>query len=167
MKTELFTETLKLVTPDHSDANDLFRLRTDPLVNKYILRRIPQTIQDVEEFIEQRILDPKDYYFVIKTLPELVLVGTIGLKDIDHRNKYAEVGYELFPNFQGKGIMTTALRKIIHFAFEEIGIATLEAMTHMENLSSRRLLEHFNFKIIPGKVDPDNSKNVIYCLKKV
>lgn len=62
--------------------------------------------------------------------------------------------------------MTSALREIINFAFTELNIETIEALTHSENLPSRKLLEKFDFQVISGKTDPDNSNNIIYCLKK-
>ena len=91
---------------------------------------------------------------------------TTSINKINKENKYAEVGYELLPDFQGKGIMTSALRKIINLAFTELNIETIKALTHSENLPSRKLLEKFDFKLMLGKTDPDNSNNIIYCLKK-
>jgi [ribosomal protein S5]-alanine N-acetyltransferase len=164
--TELFTDGIKLKAPEKSDAVDLYSLRTNPIVNKYIERPLPQNIADVEKFIEQRNTDRNDYYFIIKTLSNSELAGAICLKNINKTNKYAEVGYELLPSFQSKGIMTSALRKIIDFAFTNLKLETIEAFTHVENLPSRKLLENFNFKLISGKTDPDNSNNVIYFLKK-
>lgn len=163
---ELITDKVKLSAPEKSDAVNLFHLRTDASVNKYIERNLPQSVADVEEFIEQRNANKNDYYFIIKTLTNSELAGAICLKDIDKASKYAEVGYELLPHFQGKGIMTSALRKVIDFAFTELGLEIIEAFTHAENLPSRKLLESFNFKLIPGKIDPHNLNNVIYRLEK-
>jgi ribosomal-protein-alanine N-acetyltransferase len=167
VKSELHTDKVKLRAPEKSDAENLFHLRSHPMVNKFIERDLPKNISDVEKFIELRNVDPNPFYFIIETLPNNEFAGTICLWNINKENNYAEVGYELFPDFQGKGIMTSALRKIINFAFTELNIETIEALTHAENLRSRRLLEKFDFKLMPDKTDPDNSNNVIYCLKKV
>lgn len=166
MKTVLYTDIIKLSAPEKSDAGDLFYLRTHLAVNKYIKRKIPNNISEVGEFIEQRISDKNDFYFTIKTLTNAKLTGTICLMNISKENKYAEVGFELMPEYQGRGIMTNALSEIINFAFTELNLETIEAFTHKNNLSSRKLLVKFNFKIISGKTDPDNSNNIIYCLKK-
>ena len=166
MKPELHTDKVKLRAPEKSDAENLYYLRTHPMVNKFIERDLPKNISDVEKFIELRNADPNPFYFIIETLSNSEFTGTICLWNINKENNYAEVGYELLPDFQGKGIMTSALRKIINFAFTELNIETVEAYTHSENLSSRKLLEKFDFKLMPGKTDPDNSNNVIYCLKK-
>ncbi len=139
MKTELHTDKVKLRAPEKSDAANLYSLRTHPSVNKFIERDLPKNISDVEKFIELRNADPNPFYFIIETLPTNELAGTICLWNINKENKYAEVGYELLPDFQGKGIMTSALRKIINLAFTELNIETIEALTHSENLSSRKL----------------------------
>lgn len=166
MKPELHTDRVKLRAPEKSDAANLYYLRTHPKVNRFIERVLPKSISDVEKFIELRNSDPNPFYFIIETLSTNELAGTICLWNINKENKYAEVGYELLPDFQGKGIMTSVLRKIISLAFTELNIETIEAFTHSENLPSRRLLEKFNFKLMLGKTDPDNSNNIIYCLKK-
>ena len=119
-----------------------------------------------KKFIEQRISDPKDFYWIIKTLPGSEFAGTICLWNINTENKYAEVGYELLPDFQGKGIMTSALREIINFAFTKLDLEVIEAFTHAENRASKKLLESFGFRVVAGKTDPDNSNNIVYCLEK-
>lgn len=166
MKTELHTDKVKLRAPEKSDAAKLYYLRTHPIVNKFIERDLPKNLSDVEKFIELRNADPNPFYFIIESLPTNEVAGTICLWNINKEKKYAEVGYELLPEFQGKGIMTSALHEIINVAFTELNIETVEAFTHSENLSSRKLLEKFDFKVVPGKTDPDNSNNIIYCLKK-
>lgn len=166
MKATITTDIVKLTTPEKADAAELFTLRINPLVNQYIERRIPATIADVEEFIEQRIADARDYYFVIKTITDNKLIGAACLKDIDKEKQYAEVGYELLPAFQGKGIMSNTLTAIINFAFNTLNLSTIEAYTHKENIASRNLLERFKFVLVPNKKDPDVDSNVIYCLKK-
>jgi [ribosomal protein S5]-alanine N-acetyltransferase len=166
VKTELHTSNVKLRAPEKSDAAKLYYLRTHPIVNKFIERDLPKNISDVEKFIELRNADPNPFYFIIETLPTNEFAGTICLWNINKENKYAEVGYELLPDFQGKGIMTSALREMINLAFTELNIETIEALTHSENLPSRKLLEKFDFKLMLGKTDPDNSNNIIYLLKK-
>lgn len=167
MKTELHTSKVKLRAPEKSDVANLYYLRSHPLVKKFIERELPKNISDVEKFIELRNADPNPFYFIIETLPSNEFAGTICLWNINQENTYAEVGYELLPDFQGKGIMTSALREIIRFAFKELNIETIEAFTHSENHASRKLLEKFGFKLMAGKTDPDNSNNIIYSLKKV
>jgi ribosomal-protein-alanine N-acetyltransferase len=74
------------------------------------------------------------------------LIGTICLFDFSEDDSKAEIGYELLPGFQGKGIMQEAISKVIDFGVRDIGLNSIEAYTHAQNQSSVRLLEKFNFK---------------------
>jgi ribosomal-protein-alanine N-acetyltransferase len=74
------------------------------------------------------------------------LIGTICLFDFSEDHSKAEIGYELLPGFQGKGFMQEATSKVIHFGFQHVGLNSIEASTHSENQSSRRLLEKLNFR---------------------
>lgn len=166
MKIEFITDKITLRAPETSDATNLYYLRTNQLVNRFIKRELPKSISDAQKFIEQRNSDTNHLYFIIKTLSNSEFAGAICLKNLNKNDNYAEVGYELLPEFQGKGLMSSALREIINFAFTELDIETIEAFTHVNNLPSRKLLENFNFKLLSGKSDPNNSNNIIYCLRK-
>ena len=56
-----------------------------------------------------------------------------------------EIGYDLNPEYWGKGIMQEALSKIIHFAFTSMKINKIEAKIEPENKSSIKLLEKLDF----------------------
>ena len=68
------------------------------------------------------------------------------LFDFSDDNLKVEIGYELLPEFQGKGIMQEATSKVIDFGIQRIGLNLIKAYTHYENQSSTRLLEKFKFK---------------------
>ena len=152
--------------PNISDAEDLFYLRTNAIVNMYIDREPPKTIREVEKFIENRLIDKDSFYFIIETLPDLKFAGTICLWNIDSEKKQAEIGYELLPNLHGKGIMSNALKVLVEMAFTELEINSLEAYTHKDNIASKKLLQKTNFKLIPEKKDPDFPNNLVYRLNK-
>ena len=57
----------------------------------------------------------------------------------------AEVGYVLHPNYWGQGIMTEALQAIINFAFNDIGLALLRAVTETHSDASINLLKRCGF----------------------
>lgn len=45
-------------------------------------------------------------------------IGSIGFKSYPNENGEVEVGYEILPEYQGKGYMTEALKEIVKWAFE-------------------------------------------------
>jgi len=163
MKTEIITDKIKLKIVDKSDASNIHNLRTNPEVGKFIKRDLNKSLLDIENFIEEKI--KTDYFFTIKLKENDEFAGTIAIWRIDYEKKYAELGYELLPNFQNKGIMTNAIREVLNFAFNELNFETIEAYTDKDNINSRRLLEKNGFKLVENKIDERNLNNVIYKIK--
>ncbi|HDR7601785.1 TPA: GNAT family N-acetyltransferase [Bacillus mycoides] len=73
------------------------------------------------------------------------IAGTIGFNDINKANKIGIVGYWLGENFQGKGIMTKALKTLIDYGFKELALNKIEISVAVENKKSRALPERFGF----------------------
>ncbi|WP_257668730.1 GNAT family N-acetyltransferase [Parapedobacter tibetensis] len=163
MKTEIFTNKIKLKIAEKSDSKRIFELRTNPEVAKFINRDLNKNLSEIETFIENINSDFNNaMFFKIITLEENEIVGTICLWKINRDNKYAEIGYELFPEFQNKGLMSNAIKAILDFANDELGLEYIEAYTHKENLNSQKLLNKFGFEKINGKSDIKNPNNVIF-----
>lgn len=161
---------------NEEDANEIFILRSDERVNKYIDRPATSSLDKVIEFINKiniGISKNEAIYWVItlNTNPEDKLVGTICLWNIDKENYTAEIGYELIPEFQGIGIMQEAVKEVIEFGFQNMHLEVIHAFTHPENEKSTKLLERFNFK---RDIDLENKirdkeetfTDIIYSLKK-
>lgn len=145
----LKTERLTLRQLVSSDDNEIFALRSNENVNKYLDRKPSKSIDDAKTFIQtinKNIERNDSIYWAIALNGTDKLIGTICLFDFSDDNMKAEIGYELLPDFQGKGIMQEATSKVIDFGIQHIGLNSIEAYTHFENQSSTRLLEKFNFK---------------------
>ncbi len=145
----LTTERLTLRQLISSDDKEIFALRSDDNVNKYLDRKPSKSIDDAKNFIQtinENIQRKDSLYWAITLNGTDKLIGTICLFDFSNDNLKAEIGYELLPNFQGKGIMQEATSKVIDFGIQHIGLNSIEAYTHSENQSSTRLLKKLNFK---------------------
>ena len=145
----LKTERLTLRQLVTRDANEIFALRSDINVNKYLGRNSSKSIDDAQVFIQtinENIQKNISIYWAITLNGTDKLIGTICLFDFSNDNLKVEIGYELLPAFQGKGIMQEATSKVIDFGIQHIGLNSIEAYTHSENQSSTRLLEKLNFK---------------------
>jgi [ribosomal protein S5]-alanine N-acetyltransferase len=145
----LKTERLTLRQLRSSDDKEIFALRSDDNVNKYLHRKQSKSIDDAKDFIRtinENIQKNNSIYWAITLIGGDKLIGTICLFGFSNDNLKAEIGYELLPGFQGKGIMQEAASKVIHFGTQQIGLTAIKAYTHAENESSKRLLEKLNFK---------------------
>ncbi|MGV3527272.1 MAG: GNAT family N-acetyltransferase [Flavisolibacter sp.] len=132
-----------------SDDFEIFALRSNDNVNKYLGRQPARSVDDAKNFIRaihENTRQNKSVYWAITMIGNDKLMGTICLFDFSDDNSKAEIGFELLPAYQGKGIMQEAASKVIAFAFQYLVLHTIDACTHPENLGSIRLLEKLNFK---------------------
>jgi len=163
----LKTERLTLRQLSINDDKEIFALRSDEQVNKYIDRNPSNTIEDARKFIHkiEEIVSQNDgIYWAITFTGNEKLVGTICLFNFSNESEQAEIGYELLPAFQGQGIMQEAASKVIEFGLDVIGLKTIEAFTHLENENSSRLLKKFNFR---KQEKPDNNSNDMFVVFKL
>src|ERR671938_1340165 len=77
-----------------------------------------------------------------------VLVGSIGLKNIDLINKKADLGYWIGQEYWGRGIATECVGLIIDYAFysSDLGLREIIAYVFPENKASIRVLEKNGMK---------------------
>lgn len=146
----LKTERLTLRQLISSDEEEIFALRSDEDVNKYLERQPGKSLEDARGFsrtIHENIQGNDSFYWAIALNSSDKLMGTICLFGISEDHSKAEIGYELLPTFQGQGIMKEAAKRVIRFAFQDISLNTIEAYTHCENERSIRLLEQLNFRM--------------------
>jgi ribosomal-protein-alanine N-acetyltransferase len=104
----LTTERLTLRQLASGDERELFILRSDIEVNKYLDRPISKTIDDTRKFINkvnENIERNESLYWAIILTGKNALVGTVCLFGYSDENYKCEIGFELLPGFQGQGIM--------------------------------------------------------------
>ncbi len=75
-----------------------------------------------------------------------VLVGTMGITNIDRLNKSASLGYCLDEDYQHKGIITDCCQKFLNFAFNELGLHRIEIKTTQTNFRSKAVARRLGFK---------------------
>jgi len=145
----LNTERLTLRQLSTNDGKEIFTLRSDIDVNKYLHRQLSITIEDAINFIEKvnmSISKNESFYWAITLTQTKNFVGTVCLFNILENKSSCEIGYELLKNFQGLGIMSEAVSSVIDFAFQTLKIKKIEACTHTLNLSSTKLLTKAGFE---------------------
>ena len=152
----LTTERLTLRQLVINDEQEIFTLRSDSEINKYLDRQLSNTIDDARNFIN-KITKNNSLYWAITFSDKNILVGTICLYGFSDENDNCEIGFELLTNFQGQGIMKEAVQKVIDYAFNTIKVQKIEAFFHRDNQSSIKLLEKFSFRNSnePDKTNPD------------
>ena len=75
------------------------------------------------------------------------VIGSCLLFKFDEASARAEVGYVLGREHWGGGYMLEAMKALVDFAFDEVGLRRLEAEIDPRNLASAKLLERLGFQL--------------------
>jgi len=144
----LTTERLTLRQLTLEDDNEIFRLRSDESVNKFLDRPIAKTIDDAIQFINKinRSISKNELiYWAVTFKNHFKLIGTICLWNISDDCTNAEIGFELLPDHQGKGVMQAVLPIVIKYGFEIMKLNFIEGEVDPNNLKSIKLMEKNGF----------------------
>ncbi len=163
----LATERLLLRELSFSDRKTIFRLRSNKEINKLITRKTPKNLNDADAFIQtclDEFVKENRIFWAIEF--EKKIIGTIVYHKISIQDNYAEIGYELNPNYQQKGFMSEALKTVLDFGFHKINLKTIEAYTHKNNIASIALLEKYHFKYQPERKCENFEYNQIFKIEK-
>jgi len=145
---QLITERLLLRQLQLTDAPAIMQLRSDEQVNTFLGRKGTISMEEATAFIhkiETTINNKDGLYWAITLKHHPALIGTICYWNIVREKNMAEMGYELFPAFQGKGLMQEAISTLINFGFEQMNLEIITALPEAGNIKSIRVLEKNKF----------------------
>lgn len=132
-----------------NDADDIFLLRSDERMMRFIDRPLAKTTNDAAELI-QKIIDAKNnnegITWGIAVHENEKVIGTIGFWRLDKENYRAEIGYLLHCDYWGKGLMQEALSEVIKYGFFKLNLHSIEANVNPLNNASIQLLLKMGFK---------------------
>lgn len=144
----LISERLTLRQLTINDHQDIFYLRSNPEINKYLDRQPCKTSEDAINFINainNNIENRSAFYWAITLTSSKTFVGTICLFDLSNEKSSCEIGYELMTKYQGQGIMYEAAQVVIDYVFQQLRFNNIIACTHCNNQHSIKLLTKLNF----------------------
>jgi len=155
MEKQLETERLIMRELKISDATGLFELDSDPEVLKFIGIDTVKEISESENIIlglqKQYAENGIGRWAVIeKSTGEFM--GWSGLKlyrePVNNQSNIYELGYRFLPKFWGKGFATETARAWVDYAFEELKVEKLFAITDLKHDNSKNVLRKVGFKNI-------------------
>lgn len=74
------------------------------------------------------------------------IIGAVSLNNIYHHLKKAEIGYWLHQDYQGRGVMTLAVRAMMDIAKNIYGMAVVDIKAGEHNTPSRKVAERLGFE---------------------
>ena len=145
---ELWTERMILRRYRLGDADDLYRyLGTEPSMYEYSGWNPYATLEMARETV-QGFIDSYDDPHVYSWVMDIddVIVGTIGA--YDYKDDRIEVGFSVVKGWQGRGLATAALKKVLEYLTENEGIPCVTAWCASENAGSQKVLEKAGMQYI-------------------
>jgi ribosomal-protein-alanine N-acetyltransferase len=161
----LETERLTLRELNLNDAKVIFGLRTNKEVNEFIDRKRLNNLSESRAFVDlitNLAATNKGLFWVLESKNNQQLIGTIGLRNFEDEENYAEISYELDPSYHQRGFMSEAFEAILKFGFENLELKTIEAFTHQKNTASIALLKKQQFVLDPERRDEGFENNRSY-----
>jgi ribosomal-protein-alanine N-acetyltransferase len=144
----LVTDRLVLRQLKMEDDQEIFFLRSDETVNKYLVSPIAKSIRDAQDFIQKinsGVANSEWIYWGLTLKYSNKLIGTICIWNIEREEYKAEIGYVLHPDQQGRGLMQEAVATVIEYGFQQMKLQCLDAVVHPDNKRSILLLERNGF----------------------
>lgn len=83
----------------------------------------------------------ESYSFAIFDVRDGTFLGSVGLNQVNHAHRFANLGYWVRRSQAGRGIATAAVRLISRFALEELGLNRLDILMPVDNRSSQRVAQ--------------------------
>lgn len=88
-------------------------------------------------------------------------VGDLGFKG-PVKNHSVEIGYGVWPEYEGRDYTTEALQAMIQWVFQQKDVVFLEAETAPDNKASQRVLEKCGF-VSDGTIGEEGPRFVLEC----
>ncbi|MDZ8183885.1 MAG: GNAT family protein [Nostoc sp. ChiSLP02] len=145
MKLPLQTERLILRDFVESDWLAVHEYAGDAEVVRYLTFG-PNSEADTRNFLQREISlqrqETRQHFALAVTLKaQKQLIGICRISTLDTVNKTASIGYCLAKQFWGQGYATEAVREIICFGFQELGLHRIFATCHPANIASARVMQ--------------------------
>lgn len=105
-----------------------------------------KTVNDSLEFIKTSSSDPNiEKGFEMGIWHNSELAGCLGLHEVSKEHRKTSLGYWLGRKFQGRGIMTKSVNRLIDYCFDELKVNRVELRAATENLASQSVAKRLGF----------------------
>lgn len=99
-------------------------------------------------FVEQKIKqfkEKEEFLFTLKHSKTREIAGLIYIKEVDWKTKQGEFAYCIGYTFEGLGLTSKAIQHLSEYAFNHLGLETLQIIVNKDNLPSVKVALNNNF----------------------
>ncbi|MBS1774538.1 MAG: GNAT family N-acetyltransferase [Bacteroidetes bacterium] len=137
------------------DEKGMFEMDSDPEVHRYLGGKYSTSIDQERAYINnvrQQYIDNGIGRWAMIEKSTNEFVGWTGFKllhgPINNHSNFHDFGYRLARRFWGQGYASEAAYASLHYGIANFGFKKIYAMTDVDNVVSRKLLEKLGFKFI-------------------
>ena len=146
---EIETKRLILRRFGIADALGYLELRSNEEAMRYMDRPYFDTKEEAKEAIKkmhQEFRNKEGIWWALADKRNNKFMGYVGFKDINQKDKSAEIGYVLHPDYWASGWMTEAVDAVLDFVFNELNLHRVAGNINPSNEASRGILLKFGFQ---------------------
>jgi ribosomal-protein-alanine N-acetyltransferase len=142
------TERLLLRQFVESDLENVFKGLSHPDIIKYygVSFNTLEATKEQMTFFKNLENDGTGIWWAIVSADQEIFYGAGGLCDLSRVHQKAEIGFWLFPEFWGKGIMSEAMPLICNYGFEKLGLHRIEGFVDPENVNCKKAMAKLDFQ---------------------
>lgn len=130
-----------------ADTEDVLRWRNGENVKKYFIYQKDITREEHLNWLKTKVGTGEVIQFVIIEKETDRGIGSVYLEDIDKKHNKAEYGIFIGENAQtGRGYGTLTAKRVIRYAFEELGLHRLYLRVYEDNSRAIASYEKAGFK---------------------
>jgi RimJ/RimL family protein N-acetyltransferase len=148
---QITTERLILREFKEDDWPAVLAYQSDPLYLRYYewTDRTPEAVQEfVGMFLAHQQAQPRTKFQLAVTLKgNNQLIGNCGIRMDSPDATEADIGYELAPQYWGKGYATEAARAIVEFGFTELRVHRIWSECVADNVGSAGVLRKVGMQL--------------------
>jgi len=140
----LETERLVLRRLEPTDADAMFRYTSDSEVVRYIEWNVHQSVEETKELIFVELISPILMIWAICLKDGGEMIGNISImltSIFSSDERRGEVGFNLARAYWNQGFTTEALKKVLDYGFQELGMEWMYGYTSIANKACSRVME--------------------------
>ncbi|MEX1255436.1 MAG: GNAT family protein [Dehalococcoidia bacterium] len=144
------TERLVLRDFVADDWPDVLAYQRDPRYLRYYAwtDRTESDVRDfVQMFLDHQEEQPRRKFQLAITLDGGRLIGNCGIRRKPENEWEADIGYEMAPEYWGRGYATEAAGAMVDFGFRELGLHRVSSWCIADNVASARVLEKVGLRL--------------------
>lgn len=99
----------------------------------------------------------EEFLFTIEPSQSNEIAGLVYIKELDWDKKQGEFAYAIGYSFEGKGLMSKAVKALSKYAFDELGLQTLQIISHKSNIGSVKVALNCGYswqRTLPNEFTP-------------